>query len=171
MERFILAAAILLQNHYTKKKAMDKARNIADTWRLPDGEIDPTALITVATTMSLSEEPWWDHDDPMVRAITQLETDTLVVGTIARFVEDVEEALGRSLGEDTNAKAEALFTDRYQILAELRGEEIPDKDPLSSLLSQLMEGGAGMTDVFSMPDAEDDPGKDQCADCETCDCD
>ncbi len=143
MERFILAAQTLLQRHYTEDEALERAKALTERWRLDETEeMDPEALVISSLVMSMAEEPWWDSEDVKVRAINQLENDTLLLPSMEAFAADVEAALGRPLGEDQTEREQTLNAKRYHILAELKGEPPPPPNPLETMLA-LLQGSMG----------------------------
>jgi hypothetical protein len=135
MSRYLDAATVLLMEHYELEEAQYRAKVLLD--RVSQISDQPNIdAVHLACTMADQEEPWWDSEDPKVRAINQLGLTTLLLPSIGTIVEDVEAALGRELeGEDVDEKAARLSSNIPRVLAELRGEKYVD--PLQDLLDQL----------------------------------
>jgi hypothetical protein len=140
MSRYIDAAAVLLLEHYDLEEAKYRA-HVLDA-RTSQSPVD---VVVLACTMSLEDEPWWDSDDPKVRAIRQLSINTLLLPTVEELVADTEAGLGRELpGDHIEEKMGRLAQEVPRYLAELKGEEFVD--PLQELMVQLRDMDIGALD-------------------------
>jgi len=155
MSRYVEAAKILLKGHYPET-AEEVSREVAERW-----EQDPESIIHVALAMSLEEEPWWDDPSPSIRSAKQLGCDVMLLPSLESLLADVETALGKPLADTDDARKEALFTQRAQIISELTGEPLPPQNPMESLIAKLQGMISGdfvppqedeAIDVFGMPE-------------------
>lgn len=135
--QYMSAAALLLMRHYDMEEAR---KRVVDLNKRTEGSVMDVMIL--ATAMSMSEEPWWDSEDPKVRASTQLEHTMLILPSLEGFVNDVEEALGREVGENLQDKLNNITANAPRFVAEIRGETYVD--PLEGLMKML--SGAGEFD-------------------------
>ena len=126
------AAIVLLQNHYSEDDAAMWVEKLWEKW-----EKDPMALMTVATVMALQPDPWWESPDPLVRAIQQLECETMLLESFEALMLDVETCLERSLGATDEERQQTLFMKRDHLLCELKGEPPPEPNPMDDLMARF----------------------------------
>lgn len=159
-------AKLALTKHYDEDEAANRVEQIQERIRGMAKDTNPEVLedpkfedllsqdaVALSINMMWEPEPWWDSEDSTELAINQLERESLFV-SVDSLVSSVEEALGRELeGETQNEKWTNLGNNRFQILAELKGEEYQatPQDMLGQLL-EMIQGQGG-----ELPEDDQEP--------------